>query len=384
MAVLSTVIGRGLASAKPGSPAEGYLYYSTDTGLLERYGSSTWETVAQPGGLLYKFSTTTTDADPGAGILRFNNGTPASVSTIYIDDTCMNSDADLGKVWDNSTGSRVLVTQIDDPAKYLLGEITADADGTGYWKLTVTIDASGTLIDNNATVSVFLLGGGSGGGATVDSGDHWPTKNLYAACSFVAGAVRQLGGIAVSVSTNSDPSDTERHCSLFNPTATALAYVYCNDLSVDVRQCPDLRWDGKIVDNVDGTYWGGILDQWSFPGTGVISLQAAGIEGAIIRVANGTDTNFKFITCDGVTETVTDTGVAVDALWHDFRVYTPDNGTTWKCVIDGTEVASVTSNVPNTTTPICYITGSESITSSTRSFHCSYFYGFSGDSLLGV
>jgi hypothetical protein len=43
---LDNVIGRGLAANKPTSPlAEGYLYFSTDTGKLERYSGSAWEIV---------------------------------------------------------------------------------------------------------------------------------------------------------------------------------------------------------------------------------------------------------------------------------------------------------------------------------------------------
>lgn len=45
--VLSNVNGYGLASAKPTAPlAEGYIYFSTDTGVLERYSGSAWESIA--------------------------------------------------------------------------------------------------------------------------------------------------------------------------------------------------------------------------------------------------------------------------------------------------------------------------------------------------
>lgn len=110
--------------------------------------------------LSYTFSTTTADADPGAGILRFDNATPASVTEIYIDDAPANvSGLDLGTVFDASTNGRILVVQKNDTTKFLLGEITADTDGSGYWKLTVTVEDSGSLPDDAAELAVHLLGG---------------------------------------------------------------------------------------------------------------------------------------------------------------------------------------------------------------------------------
>lgn len=46
MALLSTVNGYGLASAKPVGATEGYLYYETDTSLLKRYNGTTWDTLS--------------------------------------------------------------------------------------------------------------------------------------------------------------------------------------------------------------------------------------------------------------------------------------------------------------------------------------------------
>ena len=59
------------------------------------------------GGLPYTFSTTTSDADPGAGQIRLNNGTLGSVSEIYIDDsTSASGNPDVSAfilTWDDST-----------------------------------------------------------------------------------------------------------------------------------------------------------------------------------------------------------------------------------------------------------------------------------------
>jgi hypothetical protein len=62
------------------------------------------------------------------------------------------------------------------------------------------------------------------------------------------------------------------------------------------------------------------------------------------------DTNFQFRLGSGAAATDNDTSVAQDTSWHDALIYTPDNGTTWKCEIDGVERVSSTTNVPTTTT----------------------------------
>lgn len=62
----------------------------------------------------------------------------------------------------------------------------------------------------------------------------------------------------------------------------------------------------------------------------------------------GTDTNFYFRLCDATTANAIDTGVAKDTAWHDVLIYTPDAGVTWKCELDGVQVASSSTNVPST------------------------------------
>ncbi len=53
----------------------------------------------------YNFSTTTTDADPGNGIIRYNNITINSVNTIFIDnvDQLGNTQTTWYSTWDDST-----------------------------------------------------------------------------------------------------------------------------------------------------------------------------------------------------------------------------------------------------------------------------------------
>lgn len=104
-------------------------------------------------GLGYTFSTTTADADPGSGILRFNNATPASVTSIFIDNLD-GQGADVSAfldTWDDAstTNASVLVLRsITTPSEVIIFNITAVVDSTGYRTLTV-VHVSGTILFGN-------------------------------------------------------------------------------------------------------------------------------------------------------------------------------------------------------------------------------------------
>ena len=94
-------------------------------------------------GYYYKFDTGTSDADPGAGEISFNNGTYASVTTIYIDDVDANgatTQTDTA-TWGASTSTikgYLHVVDINDSTTYARFKITAAVvDASGYNKITV-------------------------------------------------------------------------------------------------------------------------------------------------------------------------------------------------------------------------------------------------------
>lgn len=118
-------------------------------------------TLIGTGATEYRFSTSTTDADPGAGNFRFNNAVLASVTQIFIDDV-NNDGVDISIILSQITaGNRIYVQQADDPTKAVLFDVTgASVDGTGYWRLPVahSADAGGGLMDNNRRC-VIVIGG---------------------------------------------------------------------------------------------------------------------------------------------------------------------------------------------------------------------------------
>lgn len=111
-------------------------------------------------GATWTFSTTITDADPGAGALRFNNASPASVGQIFFDNLSR-SGADLTAWLDSldnyalSADRGVLVIQTADQLGLMIARVTGSViDGTGYRKVSVTpISTSGSFLDG-AVVSV--------------------------------------------------------------------------------------------------------------------------------------------------------------------------------------------------------------------------------------
>ena len=104
----------------------------------------------------FTFSTTTTDADPGSGVFRFNNADPTLATYIYIDN--LNADAVSATAWlatfdDSSStvrGELTLVSASDTAVQYkyqVNGAVTA---ASGYYKIPVAyVSGAGTI--SNAT-----------------------------------------------------------------------------------------------------------------------------------------------------------------------------------------------------------------------------------------
>jgi hypothetical protein len=121
----------------------------------------------------WNFDTSTTDADPGAGDIRFNHATPASVTSLYID----NADRDgttqttWMDTWDDSTatikGTLVIVPAATPSAKLVYNVTGSVTDGTGYRKVAVTHVAGTTLPSSGAHLGIeFSRSGNNGANGT--------------------------------------------------------------------------------------------------------------------------------------------------------------------------------------------------------------------------
>jgi hypothetical protein len=128
-------------------------------------------------GYYYKFDTSTTDADPGAGDLRFNHATYASVTSIFIDDADANGGAASVDVltWgasDSVIKGYIHIVDINDSSTYARFKVgAAVTDASGYNKITVAHLTSNNTFSAADELSVtFVRNGDFGDAATIEVG----------------------------------------------------------------------------------------------------------------------------------------------------------------------------------------------------------------------
>lgn len=118
--------------------------------------------------LPYKFSTSTTDADPGAGYLRLSSGTQNTSTVIRFDSLGMDGEsyASLIDTFDDSSSvtskGQLRITKAGDATKWLLFNVTAVASPSGWKNVTGTCIASSETnpfsADNELIVSFARTG----------------------------------------------------------------------------------------------------------------------------------------------------------------------------------------------------------------------------------
>jgi hypothetical protein len=139
-----TEVVRTLASASGGLEVDND-YNGTSQAAFERVLTTSqpdWDSA----GAQYTFDTSTTAADPGAGDIRFDSATPASVTNLYVDDQ---SEArnEIGWLFGELAVGDLIILRVDnDIADWWMGTVSsAPTDNTGWWTVPVTHVASGTL-----------------------------------------------------------------------------------------------------------------------------------------------------------------------------------------------------------------------------------------------
>lgn len=123
-----------------------------------------------PAGVPYTFSTTTTMADPGAGGVRFNHATPASVTAIALDDLSAATGNPDVSAWiaamagsTNTVKGSLRVTLASNQAIFAEFNITAVTASGGWEQLTVAfVNSAGTLADGAAVQVSFARAGNVG------------------------------------------------------------------------------------------------------------------------------------------------------------------------------------------------------------------------------
>lgn len=130
-------------------------------------------------GIFWTFSSTTTDADPGAGVMRANNATPASVTFLYIDNVDIFSVDQTGwlDAWDDSTTTASRGFIVIASAQHVIYQVTGSViDGTGYRKVPVAFVSGGALPSNGALAVInFSRTGDLGATGLTGTGPTGPT-----------------------------------------------------------------------------------------------------------------------------------------------------------------------------------------------------------------
>jgi len=133
--------------------------------------------------VLYRFSTTTTDSDPGTGFFRFNNADTSQVTFMYINELDFATNADqsgLIQFWDDSSNpsSRSVLNFFGTAGAFrgsvnVTGSVTSSA---GYFKVPVTFVTGSLPVNNTSYLIEFYRTGDLGPqGVTGPTGPTGPS-----------------------------------------------------------------------------------------------------------------------------------------------------------------------------------------------------------------
>lgn len=128
--------------------------------------------------LEWLFDTTTSDADPGSGNVRFNNATFGSITQIFFDNNERNgaSVATWLDAFDDSTTTALrgflVIVKVTDTTVFRIFSVTgAVVDGSGYRKVPVSPIVSNGALATSDRVSVLFTRTGDKGADGVGTGD---------------------------------------------------------------------------------------------------------------------------------------------------------------------------------------------------------------------
>jgi hypothetical protein len=244
-----------------------------------------------PNCTLFRFSTTTTDADPGAGRVRLNNATQASATQAYIDNLNDNSiDVSTFLLTLGKAGSTLYLQDQSDASKFHLFSVDADAvDATGYVRFpTISIIDSGSDLSNNAKIIVCISNVGATGptgsaGATgptgpTGAGPTGPTGSAGATGPTGSTGATGAGGSATTGTYTGDGSTSQGITGLgFQPKYVKIWFrTTSNGTDMESYDTTDTIVDDNASGGAIRTERSGDNSNYDFRTNAIISLNADG------------------------------------------------------------------------------------------------------------
>jgi hypothetical protein len=177
------------------------------------------------GGVRYNFSTTTSDSDPGQGILRYNNSTIGSVTQLIIDNTNIDGISMTAwyDTWDDSTttSSRGYVYIVGNEASstvtnifQVTGSVSAQS---GYYRIPVSF-VSGSLPSNSTPLTLhFARTGNIGTQGATGTGTQGTTGTQGAQGTTGTGTqgAQGISGAAGGLTATDDTTTNSTHYPVF-------------------------------------------------------------------------------------------------------------------------------------------------------------------------
>jgi hypothetical protein len=168
--------------------------------------------ISDPGtSLPYTFSTTTTDSDPGSGIVRLNNATQNAATEIYIDDEDNDGTNVSGVIALLAGGNNpssvlgyVTIRKEFAPENFITMKITTLTSASGYTKLVGTVEASSGATPFSDTDNLYFsidVSGDKGDPGDI-SGPGSSTDNAVVRWDGTSGSLVQNSGVVIDDSGN--------------------------------------------------------------------------------------------------------------------------------------------------------------------------------------
>ena len=168
--------------------------------------------------LAFTFDSSTTMADPSTGNIRLNNAALASTTAIAIDAlTAQTGNPDLSDfiaTWDDSTNPSnkgfIRLTKGGAPENFVIFEISAVTDNTGWLQLTVShVDSNGSFSASDTLYLIFTRTGDQGSVSASSNNDFTGDNTFAGKTAFKDDGELTIASGSITITGTDHTVDTE-------------------------------------------------------------------------------------------------------------------------------------------------------------------------------